>query len=145
MDDYDVRKGRTYMYLTRAPAFPFGHGLSYTRFEYGDLSLSQTTVRADTTLRVELDVANVGKRAGAEVAQLYVRPPHGPKQELRAFQRVAIEPGAHRRVSFDLPMRDLAHYDLGAGREVIDPGRYEILVGGSSADVRRRTSFELGE
>ena len=145
MDDYDIRKGRTYMYLAHDPAFPFGHGLSYTTFQYGVLALSATAERPDGSLRVEFDVANAGARAGAEVAQVYVHPPRGPKRELRAFQRVRLEPGAHTRVVVDLAMRDLGHYDAQAKREVIDPGRYEILVGGSSADIRQRASFEIRE
>jgi beta-glucosidase len=145
MDDYDVRKGRTYMYLSHEPAFPFGHGLSYTTFQYGELSLSATTVRADATLRIEFDVANVGARSGAEVAQVYVRPPRGPKQELRAFRRVALEPGARTRVTIEIAMRELAHYDAQAKREVVDPGRYELRIGGSSADIRRHASVDVVE
>jgi beta-glucosidase len=143
MDDYDVRKGRTYMYLTREPAFPFGHGLSYTRFEYGHLSLSETTVRPDGTLRLEFDLANAGARAGAEVAQVYVHPPRGPKKALRAFRRVALERGAKTHVAIELPIRDLAHYDPATKRDVVDPGRYELTVGGSSADVRQRATFDI--
>jgi beta-glucosidase len=145
MDDYDVRKGRTYMYLAREPAFPFGHGLSYTTFQYAGLSLSTTTARPDGTLRVEFDLSNAGARPGSEIAQIYVRPPHGPKEELRAFRRVALDPGAHARVAVDLPMRDLAHFDAQAKREVVDPGSYELLVGGSSADVRLRARFDVNE
>ena len=145
MGDYDVRNGRTYMYLGHEAAFPFGHGLSYTTFQYGDLSLSATTARPDGSLHVELDLTNAGTRAGAEVAQFYVRPPRGPKEELRAFRRVPLEPGAHARVAIDLAMRDLAHYDLQAKRDVVDPGRHEILVGASSADIRQHASFEVRE
>ncbi|HZU85340.1 MAG TPA: glycoside hydrolase family 3 C-terminal domain-containing protein, partial [Polyangiaceae bacterium] len=145
MDDYDVRKGRTYMYFPGEPAFPFGHGLSYTRFEYGALALSATSARRDGALRVEFDVANVGARAGAEVAQVYVHPPRGPRQQLRAFRRVMLAPGDRARVTVDLAVRDLAHYDAQAKRDVVDPGRYEIRVGGSSADVRRRATFDVSE
>jgi beta-glucosidase len=143
MDDYDVRKGRTYMYLAREPAFPFGHGLSYTKFEYGQLLLSGTTMRPDGALRVEFDLANVGTRDGAEVAQVYVHPPRGPKKALRAFRRVALERGAKTRVAIELSIRDLAHYDPAAKRDVVDPGRYELTVGGSSADVRQRATFDV--
>jgi beta-glucosidase len=143
MDDYDVRKGRTYMYLAREPAFPFGHGLSYTKFEYGHLSLSGTTVRPNGTLRAEFDLANAGARAGAEVAQVYVHRPRGPKKALCAFRRVALERGAKTRVAIELSIRDLAHYDPEAKRDVVDPGRYELTVGGSSADVRQRATFDV--
>jgi beta-glucosidase len=143
MDDYDVRKGRTYMYLAREPAFPFGHGLSYTKFEYGQLSLSGTTVRPGGTVRVEFDLANVGARAGAEVAQVYVHPPRGPRKALRAFRRLALERDAKTHVAIELSIRDLAHYDPDAKRDVVDPGRYELTVGGSSADVRQRATFDV--
>jgi beta-glucosidase len=143
MEDYDVRKGRTYMYLAKPPAFPFGHGLSYTKFQYQDLALSAGTVRNDGTLRVELDVTNTGLRAGTEVIQLYVRPTRGPKQVLRAFRRVTLDAGKKEHISIDLSIPELAHYDVGAKRNVVDPGRYELLVGASSADIRQRASFEV--
>ena len=143
MEDYDVRKGRTYMYLAKEPAFPFGHGLSYTKFQYQNLALSPGAVRTGDTLRIEFDVANKGARSGAEVTQVYVRPPRGPKQVLRAFRRVTLDAGAKQHVSIDLAVAELAHYDTAAKRDVVDPGRYELLVGASSADIRQRASFEV--
>ncbi len=143
MEDYDVRKGRTYMYLSKEPAFPFGHGLSYTSFRYDGLKLSSTTVREEGKLRVELDVTNTGARPGAEVIQIYVRPPQGPKQVLRAFRRVQLGAGAKEHVSIDLAIADLAHYDAKAKRDVVDPGSYEVLVGASSADIRHRAKFDV--
>jgi len=143
MEDYDVRKGRTYMYLTKQAAFPFGHGLSYTTFHYQNVALSPKTVREDGTLRIELDVTNTGSRKGTDIIQVYVRPPRGPKQVLRAFRRVTLDAGKKAHVSIDLAARDLAHYDVTAKRNVVDPGRYELLVGASSADIRQRASFEV--
>src|SRR5690606_31576831 len=90
MSDYDVRKGRTYMYLTKEPAFPFEHGLSYTSFQYDKLVISQSTVQEDDTILIEFDLTNTGTRPGTEVLQIYVRPPRGPKKVLRAFRRVAL-------------------------------------------------------
>jgi beta-glucosidase len=143
MEDYDVRKGRTYMYLAKEPAFPFGHGLSYTKFQYQDLALSSASVRTGETLRIEFDVANTGTRSGADVAQIYVRPPRGPKQVLRAFRRVTLDAGKKAHVAIDFAIAELAHYDAGAKRDVVEPGRYELLVGASSADIRLRASFEV--
>lgn len=143
MDDYDVRKGRTYMYLEKAPAFPFGHGLSYTSFKYERLSVSPVTTTPNGTLRIEFDLTNTGARRGAEVAQLYVRPPSGPKQVLRAFRRVALEPGAKQHISIELSVDDLAHFDPKLKRNVVDRGRYELLLGASSADIRGRAPFEV--
>jgi beta-glucosidase len=144
MEDYDVRKGRTYMYLPKQPAFPFGHGLSYTKFQYENLSLSSTSVREGETLRIELDIANTGNRKGAEVAQAYVRPPRGPSKVLRAFRRVVLDAGKRARVLIDLPVRDLSHFDVKSKRDVVDPGRYELLVGASSTDIRHTATFDVG-
>jgi beta-glucosidase len=143
MEDYDVRKGRTYMYLKNEPAFPFGHGLSYTSFRYEHLALSPSAVRQGGTIRVEFDLTNTGSRQGADVAQVYVRPPRGPKKALRAFRRVALDPGKTTHVSIDLPVDELAHYDAAAKRAVVDPGRYELMIGASSADVRQRATFDV--
>jgi beta-glucosidase len=143
MEDYDVRKGRTYLYLEKKPAFPFGHGLSYTRFSYENLTVSPSTAREGSTLRVEFDLANSGARHGAEVAQVYMRPPRGPKQMLRAFRRVALDAGEKAHVSVDLAVADLAHYDASARRAVVDPGRYEVLLGASSSDIRKRATFDV--
>jgi len=143
MDDYDVRKGRTYMYLAREPAFPFGHGLSFTSFRYENLALSPSAVRPDGTLRVEFDLGNTGDRAGAEVTQVYVRPPQGPQKVLRAFRRVPLGAGERTRVAFDLLVSDLARYHPDARRALVDPGKYELMIGASSADIRQRTTFEV--
>jgi beta-glucosidase len=143
MDDYDVRKGRTYMYLAKEPDFPFGHGLSYTKFRYDGLALSPSLARRGDTLRIELDISNAGARSGAEVAQLYVRPPRGPRKVLRAFRRVALDAGETRHVSLELAVDELARYDREAQRAVVDPGRYELMIGASSADIRQRTTFDV--
>jgi beta-glucosidase len=145
LTDYDVRNGRTYMYLKRPPTFPFGHGLSYTRFQYGELAVSPSATSADGSLRIEFDLTNSGDRSGTEVAQVYVRPPSGPKQVLRGFQRVALDAGQSKRIRLDLEVSDLAHYDAKARRNVVDPGRYEVLVGASSADIRQRAPFQVGK
>jgi beta-glucosidase len=94
-------------------------------------------------MRVEFDLENAGSRAGAEVAQVYVRPPHGPRKALRAFRRVLLDPGGKAHVSIDLAVGDLAHYDVKSKRNIVDPGRYELMVGASSADIRQRVSFDV--
>lgn len=143
MEDYDVRKGRTYMYLGKEAAFPFGHGLSYTRFRYDNLALSPTQLREGDAIHVVFDLQNTGARAGAEVAQIYVRPPKGPNKVLRAFRRIALEPGQKTSVSLALSVGELAHFDAEARRNVVDPGHYELMLGASSADIRARTSFDV--
>jgi beta-glucosidase len=144
MTDYDVRNGRTYMYLQKEPAFPFGHGLSYTSFQYDKLAISPSRVASNGTLRIEFELTNTGTRPGTEVAQLYVRPPQGPKKVLRAFRRVALDAGKQTQVLIDLNVAALAHYDAKSKRQVVDPGAYEVLVGASSADIRKSTKFEVG-
>ncbi len=143
MDDYDVRKGRTYMYLEKAPAFPFGHGLSFTSFRYENMALSTLSVAEDGRLGIEFDIANTGPRAGSEVAQVYVRPPRGPHEALRAFRRVTVAPGATTHVSIELSVSDLAHYDTQSRRSVVDEGSYEVLLGASSSDIRQRATFTV--
>ncbi len=112
-EDYTMA-GRTYRYMTEAPLYPFGYGLSYTHFEYTNLQMSAATLPADGQLNLSLDVENCGDRAGDEVVQLYVRYPDSevtrPLKELRGFQRITLNPGETRPVTFTLDARQLAYY-----------------------------------
>ncbi len=131
-EDYNMR-GRTYRYCDKPPLYAFGHGLSYTRFAYSDLRLSAARLTPDAALTVSVTVANIGARAGDEVAQLYVSgPPVGaprPLRALRGFQRVHLLPGQAQTVTFTLTSADFARVDL-AGQRVVDAGHYEVAVGG---------------
>ncbi|MEP6731666.1 MAG: glycoside hydrolase family 3 N-terminal domain-containing protein [bacterium] len=122
------------------PLYPFGHGLSYTTFRYGTPSISAPAMRAGDSLRVEVDVTNVGAVAGDEVVQLYLRDDVGsitrPVQELRGFRRVHLNAGEARRVAFTIDVRDLAFHDAKLMR-VAEPGSFTVFVGGSSADTKR--------
>ena len=147
-DDYDMQ-GRTYRYFAGQPLYPFGHGLSYTRFEYGNLKLDRASVGADGSLQATLTVKNVGQRAGNEVVQLYLAPvdPKRPRalKELRGVRKLALQPGQSGNVSFTIqPAKDLRHYDVDARRYAVDAGKYEVQVGASSADIRARQSFTVG-
>ena len=138
--DYAM-KGRTYRYFGGDPLYPFGFGLSYTRFEYTDLQVDRTVASAQDPVQVSATVKNVGSRAGDEVVQLYVRhvQPKIPmaRKDLRGFERVPLQPGEARRVTFRLtPARDFSHYDETAKAYAVEPGPYEIQVGTSSHDVR---------
>ena len=146
-DDYSM-DGRTYRYFAGDVLYPFGHGLSYTRFEYARLRLSRLRLRADDTLEVEAEVRNAGARSGDEVAQLYARDPQrrrsGPIRALRGFERVRLEPGETKLVRFTLiPRRDLARYDEASRAFVVDAGEYEIEVGASSRDLRLRGRVQV--
>ena len=124
-----------------APLFPFGHGLSYTTFEYGGLEIEPRTTR-DGNVSVSLDVTNTGDRAGAEVVQVYVADAHSavprPPKELKGFARVRLEPGETRRVTIDLDRRSFAYYDTGRKRWAVAPGVFGVLVGRSSTAIELR-------
>ncbi|MFQ5698544.1 MAG: glycoside hydrolase family 3 N-terminal domain-containing protein [Myxococcota bacterium] len=135
-----------YVDLSTRPLFAFGHGLGYTRFEYGALELSEDQPRADQPVRIALDVSNVSERAGEEVVQLYLRDVVAsitrPVQQLAGFARVPLAPGQTRRVSFELDLSALAFPDRSL-RWCIEPGEVEVQVGSSSTDIRQRASFEI--
>jgi beta-glucosidase len=140
--DYAM-EGRTYRYFRGEPLYPFGHGLSYSRFEYSGLQLSPPSVAAGESLEVSLDVKNAGPRDGDEVVQLYARDVEAAApaaiRELRGFERVHLKAGERMRVQFRLmPERDLAHYDEARKAFAVEPGEFEIEVGASSRDLRLR-------
>ncbi len=146
-DDYAMR-GRTYRYFDGEPLYPFGHGLSYTHFDYSDLKLDRHKGAQDQTVSVSVTVRNSGERAGDEVVQLYLRPLQSKREraskELRGFQRVTLRPGEVRNLSFEFtPARDLKHYDEGSHRYAVDAGQYEVQVGASSADIRVRGAYTV--
>ncbi len=126
------------------PRFCFGHGLSYTRFEYANLRVQ---AQDDQHVRVHVDVANVGARPGREVVQVYVRRPDSatdrPDKELRDFAKLELEPGQTRTVSFDLPARAFAHWDTQRKAWHVEPGPREIVVGSSSRDLRQSARVDL--
>lgn len=142
--DYDVIGGRqTYLYFDGVPLFPFGHGLSYTAFGYADAA-----ARTDGELvRVSCTVTNTGAFASDEVAQVYVRAvaPSVPRphRELVAHRRLHLTPGASEALSFDVPLSALGFWDVAHGRWSVEPGTYEILVGGSSAELRASALLEV--
>jgi beta-glucosidase len=146
-DDYTMR-GRTYRYFDGQALYPFGHGLSYSRFEYSRLKLDQSKVEASGKVTASLTLKNAGKRAADEVVQLYVRAME-PKssrarKDLRGVARVGLAPGESRQVTFEIDAaRDLKRYDSSAKHYVVDAGRYEVQVGASSADIRQRTTFDV--
>jgi beta-glucosidase len=140
--DYNM-EGRTYRYFRGEPVYPFGFGLSYTRFEYSGLQLSRSTLGVADRVEVTVAVTNAGSLPGDEVVQLYVRRPGSVSpaavRTLRGFERVPLAAGEQKRIRFTLlPVRDLAAYDEARKEYGIAPGKYEIEVGASSADIRLR-------
>jgi beta-glucosidase len=122
--------------------FPFGHGLSYTTFEYSDLDLSAKTLNSDESLTLRLRVKNTGELAGKEVVQVYVHPEtptaFRPEAELKGFTKVALQPGEAKTVTLDLPPRAFALFNTAHKDWQIEAGAYEIRVGASSRDIRLR-------
>jgi beta-glucosidase len=118
--------------------FPFGYGLSYTQFSYGDCSVDALTVSNDGTLRVSAIIGNTGTYSGDEVVQLYVRDCQAsivrPVKELKGFARVSLVPGTRRRVVFALPVDMLSFIADGTTR-IVEPGAFEIMIGRSSRDI----------
>ena len=132
--DYSM-KGRTYRYMTEAPLFPFGYGLSYTTFAYGDARLSSPAMQKGGKLSLVIPVSNTGKYDGEEVVQVYLRRPgdtDGPRQALRAFKRVAIAKGATQEVTIEFTDAAFEWFDPQTNTMHPLAGEYEILYGGTS-------------
>ena len=128
-----------YLDLPNEPLYPFGYGLSYTSFEYGDISLGKTRLEGDETLKASVTIKNTGDRAGEEVVQLYIGDPVAsisrPVKELKNFKKIMLQPGETREVIFDVNTDDLKFYDSELNYDW-EPGLFKIYIGTSSADVR---------
>ena len=129
------------------PSFPFGHGLSYTDFEYSQLTITPRKVKADESVQVSLKIKNTGVRAGAEVVQLYLGDDKAslirPLRELKAFSKVFLEPGEERTVILTLQPDALKYWDPGSAAWMAEAGRFTVYVGSSSRDIRLSGSFRL--
>ncbi|HUI88956.1 MAG TPA: glycoside hydrolase family 3 C-terminal domain-containing protein [Anaerolineales bacterium] len=129
------------------PLFPFGHGLSYTRFDYSDLQLKADRFTEESGLDVSLNVRNSGTRAGQEIIQLYIHDVESnlrrPEKELKAFCKILLEAGETKTVSFHLDKEAFWYYDPVKGGWTVEPGDFEIIVGASSRDLRLRTRATL--
>jgi len=146
--DYDIKKGTTYWYFEGAPLYPFGYGLSYSSFEYSNLTTGAASVAACGEVEVGADVTNTGAVDGDEVVQLYVAYPESavkrPRQQLRGFRRVPIAAGSTAHVTFALRAAELSFFDELAGQFVVETGRsIELQVGGSSRDIRLRATLAV--
>lgn len=146
MMDYNIRDGRTYMYFKGRPLYPFGYGLSYTKFRYSHLHCSSRRLDGKRPIAVRVKVTNMGPSAGDDVVQMYVQYPDSkvqrPNEQLDGFQRVHLAPGEARTVSFALHAEDLQYWDAAHKRFTVEPGKIDVLVGASSTDIRLRKSVE---
>lgn len=147
--DYNIHKGRTYMYFEGDPLYPFGHGLSYTTFEIANLRIKDATLGQGETTEVSVDISNTGQRSGAEVVQLYIAPPDSPVKrpikQLAGFHRVELQPGEKRTIVFDLPYSEQAfwYWDEKAESFVLQPGAAKVLIGNSSANISQTGEITL--
>lgn len=129
------------------PLFCFGHGLSYTTFEYGKVTAEGRQMGPDGTITVSVPVKNTGSRAGAEIVQLYVSDLKSslprPVKELKGFRKITLQPGQEQTVSFTIDRKALSFYDDTKQDWVAEPGTFEALVGASACDIRGKAAFEL--
>ena len=147
---YDERWAVGYRYYDNHPNevwFPFGHGLSYTSFEYSDIEVVKTENSGDTVAEVSFKVKNTGEVAGKEIVQLYVGMPDSfisrPIKELKAFDKIALEPGEEKTVNFALDRHAFEYFNICNNGWVIEEGRYDIIIGASSADIRLKADITL--
>jgi beta-glucosidase len=138
-EDYDM-KGRTYRYFEGDPLFPFGFGLSYSAFEYSELSTGKSELHVNDTAVVSLTIKNSSNITGEEVVQLYVRDVEstieGPFKELKSFKRLAFSPGESKKINFKIKPDMLGYYDYENDRNVVEPGKFIIMIGSSSATYK---------
>lgn len=135
-----------YIDLPSTPLFPFGHGLSYTQFDYSSLTISPEKIAPDGEVEISLEVKNVGDREGDEVVQLYLRDLVGsvtrPVKELKGFKRITLKPGEKANVKFVVGAERLAFVNREMER-VVEPGAFEVMIGGSSEDIKLTGGFEV--
>jgi beta-glucosidase len=134
-----------YLDVSNEPLYPFGYGLSYTTFSYGDVMLSKNQMKPTDKITASVTVTNTGTREGKEVVQLYIRDMVGsvtrPVKELKGFQKIALQPGESKTVSFTISVNDLKFYNSEL-KFVAEPGDFKVMIGGDSKDVKE-ASFKL--
>jgi beta-glucosidase len=140
MLEYNIRSGRTYMYDKSEPLFAFGHGLSYTKFDYLGLQADRPEIKDGETAAISVNVKNAGAMDSDEVLQLYVRFPDSkverPAKALKSFKRVHISAGQSMKVDLSLKAEDLKYWDEKLHGWVMEKGPVELMIGAASDDVR---------
>lgn len=149
MMDYDITHGRTYMYFKEKPLYPFGYGLSYTRFNYSGTTLNDRVIERGDTLRVCFNLKNSGDMDGDEVVQLYVsarkHTDKDPIKQLKAFQRISLRKGETKKVELTVPFTELQVWDEKQNRFILPDKEMTLEIGASSSDIRLRTTFRTEE
>lgn len=149
MMDYDITHGRTYMYFKEKPLYPFGYGLSYTRFNYSGTTLDDRVIERGDTLRVCFNLKNSGDMDGDEVVQLYVsarkHTDKDPIKQLKAFQRISLRKGEMKKIELTVPYTELQVWDEKQNRFILPDKEMTLEIGASSSDIRLRTTFRTEE
>jgi len=148
MWDYDlINNPRTYMYFDKPVLYPFGHGLSYTKFNYSDLKFNSNSIKRNDELELQFTIKNVGDIKGDEVVQVYARAINAnfkvPIKQLKRFQRITLEPGESKIITFKIPASEFSFYSNRTNDFSIYSGKWEILVGSSSQDIRLKKIFSI--
>lgn len=145
--NYKPSARRGYTLSTTAPLFPFGYGLSYTTFAYSNLKITKSKIGANEETTVTVDIKNTGKLRGDEVAQMYLRDEISsvtrPFKELKDFARVSLNPGETKTIAFKITPDKLSFYNREMKR-VVEPGTFQIMVGGNSVDLINATLEVVG-
>ncbi|PXY41536.1 glycosyl hydrolase [Flavobacterium cheongpyeongense] len=136
----------SYIDLKNSPKFPFGYGLSYTKFDYSGLKLSSTKIKSNENIKVSFQLSNIGKVTGEEVVQLYLQDKFGsvvrPVLELKDFQKVKLDAGESKTIAFTIDKEKLSFYNNKL-EWIAEPGDFELMIGASSADIKLKADFEL--
>jgi len=141
-----TKEGANYIDMPATPLYPFGFGLSYTTFEYGNLSIKPHEINQEGEVEINVDIRNSGAVKGDEIVQLYINDvvssTSKPVKELRGYERITLEPGEKKTVAFKLLPEDLSLFDRNMNF-VVEPGTFQVLVGASSEDIRLKGEFEV--
>jgi beta-glucosidase len=147
MMDYNIRDGRSYMYFKGEPLYPFGFGLSYTTFKFSNLKTSSQQVAKHGSVSVSVDVTNTGSRSGAEVVQLYVKHLRStverPREELKGFQRVTLQPSETKTLEISLPASRLAYWDVKLQAFRVETEPVSLMIGDSAAQIAVSTTVDV--
>ena len=149
MMDYNIGDGRTYMYFKGDPLYPFGYGLSYTTFKYSNFKLNSKVIKPDGEVIITFDITNTGKRTGDDVAQLYIQHLHSivvrPKKELKAFERITLQPGERKTVQLKFKATDLKYWDENLHRYVLENDQVKLMLGTSSDNIKFQDIAKITE
>jgi beta-glucosidase len=147
MMDYNIRNGRTYMYFKGEPLYPFGYGLSYTSFTWSNFKTTGKIINTGRELLCSIDITNTGKIQGDEVVQLYIRHLYStverPQKELKAFQRLTLQPGEKKTIFLKIKAADLRYWDENLHHLVLEKDKIEIMLGSSSAGIKFREIVDV--